>query len=128
MWLSRKRPEVFSGVAFINTKMCKSLCRKMLLFIHSLRQPIPKLYGGAPFSTGLNLGTFGPGAPRAKDGPGVSSNIMHLWFCAVKNSGRKWHYFLRIFTCDLPKKKSSIFHKLICQSHFDGPYKANWAL
>ena len=39
----------------------------------------------------------GPEAPRTKDGPGVSSNIAQLWFCAVQNSRRNWHNFLRIF-------------------------------
>ena len=41
-------------------KMRKSLRGKMSLFIHLLRQANQKLCGGAPFNTGLNLGTFGP--------------------------------------------------------------------
>ena len=63
------------------------------------------------------------GAPRAKRGPVVSSNIRHLWFCVVQNRRGKWHNFLRILMWS-QKIKSSIFHKLICQCHFDGPYEA----
>ena len=37
-----------------------------------------------------------PGAPRAKLGPGVSSNIRHLWFCALQNGRGECHNFLRI--------------------------------
>ena len=40
----------------------------------------------------------------AEGGPGDSSNITHLWFCAVQNRQGKWHTFLRIFKWS-PKKK-----------------------
>ena len=58
-------------------------------------------------------------ARRAKDGPGVSSNITQLWFCALQNSREKWHNFLWIFMWS-PKKKGSsrqngtIFSGFLC--------------
>ena len=36
------------------------------------------------------------GAPRAKRGPGVSSNITHLRFCEQQNGRERCHSFVRI--------------------------------
>ena len=55
----------------------------------------------------LSLATFHishSGAPRAERGPGVSSNVMELWFCKVQNSRRKCCWLVRKMMWS-PKKK-----------------------
>ena len=48
---------------------------------------------------------------RAKRGPGVSSNIRHLWFCVLQNGKGN-----ATLISKKKKKRSLFFHKLICVS------------
>ena len=51
-----------------------------------------------------------------------------LVLCSPKQA-RKMAQFSPDFDVIPPqKKRSSVFHKLICQCHFDGPYEAHWVL
>ena len=85
------------------------------------------LEGGEP--PGLPLATpmlrHSRGA-ESQTWPGVSSNIEHLRFCELQNRRGKCHKFSQDFhVISEKKKRSSVFHILISQCHFDGPSEAH---
>ena len=66
------------------------------------------------------------GRREPKMGPGSAQILLISGFVLSKTAEENGAIFSG-FSCNL-KKKSSIFQELICQCHFDGPYKAHWAL